>query len=91
MKPPEGRACCSLDLLEAASGYFALTLAQARAIIAQVATVASTWRATDGSVGALPAEITRMSSTTNSHGRWSYDTDRSGDLVEGLERAFDRS
>ncbi len=53
---------CSLDLLEGASEYFALTLSQARAIIKEVATVTATWRATAMTVGARPAEITRMAS-----------------------------
>jgi serine/threonine-protein kinase HipA len=53
---------CSLDLLETASEYFALTLAQARAIIKDVATVTATWRDTARTVGARPAEIARMAS-----------------------------
>ena len=53
---------CSLDLLEEASEYFALTLAQARAIIKEVATVTATWRDTARSVGARSAEINRMAS-----------------------------
>ncbi|MXZ81906.1 MAG: HipA domain-containing protein [Gammaproteobacteria bacterium] len=53
---------CSLDLLENASGYFALTLAQARSIIKEVATVTATWRATAKAVGAHAAEINRMTS-----------------------------
>lgn len=53
---------CSLDLLEEASEYFALTLAQARAIIKEVATVTTTWRETARSVGARSAEINRMAS-----------------------------
>ncbi len=53
---------CSLDLLEAASEYFALTLSQARAIIKQVATVTATWRDTAKAVGARSAEINRMAS-----------------------------
>jgi len=53
---------CSLDLLEEASEYFALTLAQARAIIKEVATVTASWRETARSVGARPAEINRMAS-----------------------------
>ncbi len=39
---------CSLDLLESASGFFGLTLAQARPIIKEVATVIATWRDTTG-------------------------------------------
>ncbi|CUX71684.1 MULTISPECIES: type II toxin-antitoxin system HipA family toxin [Agrobacterium] len=53
---------CSLDLLEAASEYFALTLAQARGIIREVATVTATWRDTAKAVGARGSEITRMAS-----------------------------
>ncbi|WP_119310129.1 type II toxin-antitoxin system HipA family toxin [Cohaesibacter haloalkalitolerans] len=53
---------CSIDLLEEASGYFALTLAQARTIIKEVATVTATWRETARAVGARPAEIKRMAS-----------------------------
>nr|WP_321455421.1 HipA domain-containing protein [uncultured Cohaesibacter sp.] len=53
---------CSIDLLEEASEYFALTLAQARAIIKEVATVTATWRETARAVGARPAEINRMAS-----------------------------
>jgi serine/threonine-protein kinase HipA len=51
---------CSLDLLEQASEYFALTLAQARVIIKEVATVSATWRDTARVVGARSAEIARM-------------------------------
>ena len=43
---------CSLDLLEAASEYFGLTLAQARTIIKEVATVTATWRNIAKAVGA---------------------------------------
>ena len=53
---------CSLDLLEAASGFFALTLAQARSIIKEVATVTATWRGAAKAVGARAAEIDRMAS-----------------------------
>lgn len=53
---------CSLDLLEKASAYFALTLAQARSIIKEVATVTATWRDTAKAVRARPAEINRMAS-----------------------------
>ena len=51
---------CSLDLLEAASEFFGLTLLQARAIIKEGATVTATWRVTARAVGARSAEITRM-------------------------------
>ncbi|WP_367159776.1 HipA domain-containing protein [Kozakia baliensis] len=53
---------CSVDLLEAASEFFALTLPQARAVIKEVATVTATWRETAGGVGAGSAEIQRMAS-----------------------------
>ena len=53
---------CSLELLEAASEFFALTLAQARSVIGEVATVTKTWRDTAREVGARAAEIDRMAS-----------------------------
>ena len=53
---------CSLDLLEAASGFFALTLAQARAVIKEVATATATWRDAAKAVGVRAADIHRMSS-----------------------------
>ncbi|AYD05287.1 HipA domain-containing protein [Neorhizobium sp. NCHU2750] len=53
---------CSLDLLEAAAEFFALTLSQARQIIRQVADATSTWREVAKIVGARSAEINRMSS-----------------------------
>ena len=53
---------CSLDLLEEASEFFALTLAQARMVIKEVATVTATWRETAKAVGARSAEISRMAS-----------------------------
>ena len=53
---------CSLDLLEAASEFFALTLAQARSVIKEVATVTANWRDTAKAVGARAAEINRMAS-----------------------------
>jgi serine/threonine-protein kinase HipA len=53
---------CSLDLLEAASEYFGLTLAQARTIIREVATVTATWRNIAKTVGARSAQINRMAS-----------------------------
>ena len=53
---------CSLDLLESASEFFALTLAQARSIIKEVAMVTATWRNTAKAVGARAAEINRMAS-----------------------------
>ncbi|MFT8473388.1 hypothetical protein [Acetobacter persici] len=51
---------CSVDLLEAASEFFALTLPQARAVIKDVATVTATWRETAREVdGLLPVSWTR--------------------------------
>jgi serine/threonine-protein kinase HipA len=55
-------ATCSLDLLESAAEYFSLSLAQARAIIKEVALVTSRWRNIAKEVGALSAEIQRMAS-----------------------------
>lgn len=51
---------CSIDLLEQASAYFALTLTRARAIIKEVATATATWREVARTVGARRAEIERM-------------------------------
>ncbi|MCP1850105.1 MULTISPECIES: hypothetical protein [unclassified Bradyrhizobium] len=53
---------CSLDLLEAASEFFALTLPQARAIIKELASVTATWRDVAKAVRAGSAEINRMAS-----------------------------
>lgn len=53
---------CSVDLLEAASGFFGLTVAQARSIIRQVANITATWREAAGEAGARSAEIDRMAS-----------------------------
>lgn len=53
---------CSIGLLEAASGYFGLGLAAARAIVKDVAVVTATWRDIASEVGARAAEITRMAS-----------------------------
>lgn len=53
---------CSIDLLEEASAYFALTLAQARAVIKEVAAVTATWREVARAAGARAAEIKRMES-----------------------------
>lgn len=55
-------ATCSLDLLEAASGYFSLTLPQARAILKAVAEATATWREVAAEAGARLAEIRRMAS-----------------------------
>jgi serine/threonine-protein kinase HipA len=53
---------CSLDLLESAAGYFALSLPKARAIIKEVAVATATWQAVAKAVGARPPEINRMAS-----------------------------
>jgi serine/threonine-protein kinase HipA len=53
---------CSIDLLEAASAYYALTLVQARGIIKEVALVTAFWRDVAREVGARSAEISRMGS-----------------------------
>ena len=53
---------CSIDLLESSSDYFALSLAEARIILKEVATATSSWRAVAREVGATPAEIHRMAS-----------------------------
>lgn len=53
---------CSLDLLEAASGYFELSLQQARSIIRDVATVTANWRNVAKAAGARGSEINRMAS-----------------------------
>lgn len=53
---------CSLGPREAASAYFALTLARARGIIKAVAAVTATWRDVAMAVGARQAEINRMAS-----------------------------
>lgn len=51
---------CSLDLLETASEYFALSLGKARAIIKEVAVATATWRTVAKEVGARAPEIQRM-------------------------------
>ena len=53
---------CSVDLLESAAGYFALSLADARSILGQVADATSRWRAAAREVGAASTEIDRMAS-----------------------------
>ena len=53
---------CSVDLLEAASGFFGLTLPQARAIIKEVATATARWRGVAEAAGARSSEINRMAS-----------------------------
>ncbi len=51
---------CSLDLLEEAAEYFALSLPKARAIIKEVAVATATWRIVAREVRARAAEIHRM-------------------------------
>jgi serine/threonine-protein kinase HipA len=53
---------CSIDLLESAAGYFALSLPRAREIIKEVATATSGWREVARETGASVAEISRMAS-----------------------------
>jgi serine/threonine-protein kinase HipA len=53
---------CSIELLEAASAYYALTVGQARAIIKVAAHVTALWREVAREVGARAAEISRMAS-----------------------------
>ena len=53
---------CSIDLLEASAGYYALSLAAARLILKEVATATSTWRAVARQVGVASAETHRMAS-----------------------------
>ena len=53
---------CSISLLESAAGYFALSLADARKILRQVADATAGWREVAREVGAAPAEIDRMAS-----------------------------
>jgi len=55
-------ATCSVDLLEASAGYFALSLADARAILGEVAAATSQWRYVAREVGAYAAEMDRMAS-----------------------------
>jgi len=55
-------ATCSIDLLEAAAGYFALSLPDARSILKQVAEATATWRSVAREVGAPSSEIERMAS-----------------------------
>jgi serine/threonine-protein kinase HipA len=53
---------CSIELLENASEFFGLSVAQARAIIKEVATATATWREVAKQTGAKSSEIHRMSS-----------------------------
>lgn len=53
---------CSVDLLEASAEYFALSLAEARWILGEVAKATSSWRSVAKEVGAKAKEIPRMAS-----------------------------
>lgn len=53
---------CSIDLLESAAGYFALSLKDARTILGQVGGSTSRWREVAQQVGAPSSEIERMAS-----------------------------
>ena len=53
---------CSIDLLEASAGYFALSLGEARVILKEVAAATSTWRDVARQAGAPAKEIHRMAS-----------------------------
>lgn len=53
---------CSIDLLEASAGYFALSLGEARGILKDVAAATSTWRDVARQAGAPAKEIHRMAS-----------------------------
>ncbi len=55
-------ATCSLDVVEGASEFFGLGLADARQIIGDVGRAVETWRDVAAAIGARPAEIKRMSS-----------------------------
>lgn len=53
---------CSIGLLEASADYFALSLAEARLILREVAVATSSWRTVALEVGASAKEIHRMAS-----------------------------
>lgn len=53
---------CSIDLLDASAGYFALSLGEAREILKEVAAATSNWRDVARQVGAPAKEIHRMAS-----------------------------
>ena len=53
---------CSIDLLESAADYYALSLADARTIIGQVARATCRWREVARKAGAPSSEIERMAS-----------------------------
>ena len=55
-------ATCSLDLVEEAAGYFALSLPEARRIIREVATATAEWRVVARNHGLRKAEVDRMAS-----------------------------
>jgi serine/threonine-protein kinase HipA len=51
---------CSVDLLQSAAGYYALSLAEARSILGEVARATSRWREVAREVGASSVEMDRM-------------------------------
>jgi serine/threonine-protein kinase HipA len=53
---------CTVDLLESSAEYYGLSLAKARGIIKEVASVTRIWRTVAQDAGASAAEINRMSS-----------------------------
>jgi len=53
---------CSIELLESAAGYYALSLQEARTILKEVASATRTWKSVAQEVGASSTEIRRMSS-----------------------------
>ena len=53
---------CSVDLLESSADYFALSLAEARLILKEVAVATASWRTIALQVGATAREIQRMAS-----------------------------
>jgi len=53
---------CSIELVKSVAGYFGLSAARAREIIAECGRAVGEWRAVAEEVGARPAEIRRMAS-----------------------------
>jgi len=51
---------CSIELARESAEYFGLSLAQADAILGEVAAATSRWRAVAASLGIKPSEIDRM-------------------------------
>ena len=56
------KSTCSMGLLEASAGYYAISLAEARLILKDVALATSTWRTVAQQVGAAPKKNHRMAS-----------------------------